>query len=138
METQPWPTPFGAIGQPLPAFNPGSAAAPSEPVPDSFSFAKPMQWTPDRNAGFSGSDPARLYLPLIMDPIYGYQALNVEAQERNGGSLLHWTKRMIRSGSGIRSSGGVVFPSIGELTYLLTLPGHGFYWFLLPPAAPQR
>jgi hypothetical protein len=82
VETQPWPTPIGAIGQPLPAFNPGSAAAPSEPVPDSFSFAKPMQWTPDRNAGFSGSDPARLYLPLIMDPIYGYQAPNVEAQER--------------------------------------------------------
>jgi maltose alpha-D-glucosyltransferase / alpha-amylase len=42
----------------------------------------PMQWTPDRNAGFSVCDPARLYLPLIMDPIYGYQALNVEAQER--------------------------------------------------------
>src|SRR6202011_2937491 len=55
----------------------------------------PMQWTSDRNAGFSGCDPARLYLPLIMDPIYGYQALNIEAQERNGGSLLHWTRRMI-------------------------------------------
>src|SRR5437870_907740 len=55
----------------------------------------PMQWTPDRNAGFSMCDPARLYLPLIMDPIYGYQALNVEAQEKNTGSLLHWTRRMI-------------------------------------------
>ena len=55
----------------------------------------PMQWTPDRNAGFSSCDPARLYLPLIMDPIYGYQALNVEAQERSNGSLLHWTRRMI-------------------------------------------
>ena len=55
----------------------------------------PMQWTPDRNAGFSVADPARLYLPLIMDPIYGYQAINVEAQERNTGSLLHWTRRMI-------------------------------------------
>jgi maltose alpha-D-glucosyltransferase / alpha-amylase len=167
----------------------------------------PMQWTPDRNAGFSACDPARLYLPLIMDPIYGYQALNIEAQERNGGSLLHWTRRMIeirkrhpvfgRGGyeelnssnpsvlafvreyqhpatdaqdpdteetdmilcvnnlsrfpqpveldlrrfkgiSPIECMGGVVFPAIGELSYLLTLPGHGFYWFLLPPVAPAR
>jgi len=170
-----------------------------------------MQWTPDRNAGFSSCDPARLYLPLIMDPIYGYQALNVEAEERNGGSLLHWTKRMIEirkrhpvfgqggyeelnssnpsvlafvreyqhpaaeaSGhdpdpesdqtdmvlcvnnlsrfpqpveldlrrfegiSPVECMGGVVFPSIGELSYLLTLPGHGFYWFQLPPADPSR
>ena len=42
----------------------------------------PMQWTPDRNAGFSRADPQRLYLPPIMDPIYGYQAVNVEAQQR--------------------------------------------------------
>ena len=42
----------------------------------------PMQWTGDRNAGFSRADPARLYAPLIMDPVYGYQAINVEAQER--------------------------------------------------------
>jgi hypothetical protein len=55
----------------------------------------PMQWTPDRNGGFSSSDPQRLYLPPIMDPIYGYQALNVEAQQRNPASLLHWTRRMI-------------------------------------------
>ena len=40
----------------------------------------PMQWSPDRNAGFSRADPQRLYLPPIMDPIYGYQAVNVEAQ----------------------------------------------------------
>jgi maltose alpha-D-glucosyltransferase/alpha-amylase len=160
----------------------------------------PMQWTSDRNAGFSGCDPARLYLPLIMDPIYGYQALNVEAQERNGASLLHWTRRMIeirkrhpvfgrgayeelnssnpsvlafvreyqpahapdpeaeetdtilcvnnlsrfpqpveldlrrfRGITPVECMGGVVFPPIGELTYLLTLPGHGFYWFQLPP-----
>ena len=39
-----------------------------------------MQWTPDRNAGFSTCDPGRLYLPAIMDPVYGYQAVNVEAQ----------------------------------------------------------
>jgi len=161
----------------------------------------PMQWTPDRNAGFSNCDPARLYLPLIMDPIYGYQAINVESQQKNAGSLLNWTKRMIeirkrhpvfglgsyeelassnpsvlafvreydpnghgRSGIGLDGSdrilcvnnlsrfpqpveldlrrfkgvtpiecmGGVRFPPIGELSYLLTLPGHGFYWFQLP------
>ena len=50
---------------------------------------------PDRNAGFSDCDPGRLYLPVIMDPIYGYQAINVEAQQKNAGSLLHWTRRMI-------------------------------------------
>ena len=157
----------------------------------------PMQWTPDRNAGFSRCDPARLYLPLIMDPMYGYQAINVEAQENNNGSLLFWTKRMIEirkrhpvfglgkheelSSSNpsvlafvrehpspansqeaadrilcvnnlsrfpqpveldlrrfkgitpIECMGGVRFPPIGDLTYLLTLPGHGFYWFQLPP-----
>ncbi|HEY7431135.1 MAG TPA: maltose alpha-D-glucosyltransferase [Streptosporangiaceae bacterium] len=158
----------------------------------------PMQWTPDRNAGFSTCDPQRLYLPLNMDPIYGYQALNIEAQQRNGGSLLHWTKRMIeirkrhpvfgigayeeltssnpsvlafvreyespptpngwdpgdrilcvnnlsrfpqpveldlRRFKGItpvECMGGVTFPPIGDLPYLLTLPGHGFYWFQLP------
>jgi maltose alpha-D-glucosyltransferase / alpha-amylase len=160
----------------------------------------PMQWTPDRNAGFSGCDPARLYLPLIMDPNYGYQALNVEAQQNNSGSLLHWTKRMIEirkrhpvfglgrfeelnssnpsvlafvrelsePGAGtegadqilcvnnlsrfpqpveldlrrfkgvtpVECMGGVPFPPIGEFSYLLTLPGHGFYWFQLPPLPP--
>jgi maltose alpha-D-glucosyltransferase / alpha-amylase len=160
----------------------------------------PMQWTPDRNAGFSGCDPARLYLPLIMDPIYGYQALNVEAQQNNSGSLLHWTKRMIEirkrhpvfglgrfeelsssnpsvlafvrelsePGAGtdgadqilcvnnlsrfpqpveldlrrfkgvtpVECMGGVPFPPIGEFSYLLTLPGYGFYWFQLPPLPP--
>jgi len=164
----------------------------------------PMQWTPDRNAGFSTCDPQRLYLPLNMDPIYGYQALNVEAQQRNSGSLLHWTKRMIeirkrhpvfglggfeelnssnpsvlafvreyiepveldgvdlsdhilcvnnlsrfpqpveldlRRFKGItpvECTGGVIFPPIGDLPYLLTLPGHGFYWFQLPGLRPQK
>ncbi len=164
----------------------------------------PMQWTPDRNAGFSTCDPQRLYLPLNMDPIYGYQALNVEAQQRNSGSLLHWTKRMIeirkrhpvfglgafeelnssnpsvlafvREYTGpvelegvdlsdhilcvnnlsrfpqpveldlrrfkgitpVECMGGVIFPPIGDLPYLLTLPGHGFYWFQLPGLRPQQ
>src|SRR5438034_410267 len=48
----------------------------------------PMQWSSDRNAGFSRADPARLYAPPIMDPVYGYQAINVEAQERYPFSLL--------------------------------------------------
>jgi maltose alpha-D-glucosyltransferase / alpha-amylase len=171
----------------------------------------PMQWTPDRNGGFSSSDPQRLYLPPVMDPIYGYQSLNVEAQQRHPQSLLHWTRRMIEIrkrhpvfGLGayeeltssnpsvlafvrehdaaatlaaqhdgelgaaveldatdrilcvnnlsrfpqpveldlrrfmgvtpVECMGGVTFPPIGELPYLLTLPGHGFYWFQLPSA----
>jgi maltose alpha-D-glucosyltransferase/alpha-amylase len=55
----------------------------------------PMQWTSDRNAGFSRCDPARLYFPVIMDPIYGYQVVNVEAQQSDQSSLLHWTRNMI-------------------------------------------
>ena len=55
----------------------------------------PMQWTPDRNAGFSRADAAALYSPVIQDPVYGYQAVNVEAQERIPGSLLHFTRRII-------------------------------------------
>ncbi|MFC6077287.1 maltose alpha-D-glucosyltransferase [Microbispora bryophytorum] len=157
----------------------------------------PMQWTPDRNAGFSSCDPGRLYLPVIMDPIYGYQAINVEAQQKSSSSLLHFTKRMIEirkrhpvfglgeftelnssnpsvlafvrelgddrvlcvnnlsrfpqpveldlrrfeGSTPVECMGGVPFPPIGELPYLLTLPGHGFYWFTLPVTHrpdPQR
>jgi maltose alpha-D-glucosyltransferase/alpha-amylase len=57
----------------------------------------PMQWTPDRNAGFSTADFQELYLPPIMDPVYGYQAVNVERQRRNPGSFLQWLRRMIAS-----------------------------------------
>jgi maltose alpha-D-glucosyltransferase/alpha-amylase len=145
----------------------------------------PMQWSPDRNAGFSTCDPQRLYLPVIMDPVYGYQSLNVEAESRGTNSFLHWTRRMIETrkrhpcfGQGTFTEigsanasilayvrefgddlvlcvnnlsrfaqpveldlrrfegcmpmellGGVHFPRIGELPYLLTLAGHGFYWF---------
>jgi maltose alpha-D-glucosyltransferase/alpha-amylase len=56
----------------------------------------PMQWTGDRNGGFSRADPPRLYSPVIMDAIYGYQAVNVEAQESDAASLLHWMRNMIR------------------------------------------
>ncbi len=55
----------------------------------------PMQWSGDRNAGFSRADWARLYSPVIMDPVYGYTAVNVEAQTRVPTSLLNWMKRMI-------------------------------------------
>jgi len=147
----------------------------------------PMHWTIDRNAGFSQADYARLYLPVLQDPVYGYQAINVEAQTRNGASLLWWTKRMIEvrkqhpvfglgSFTELGSSnpsvlafvrefgddvvlcvsnlsrfaqpveldlrrldgttprellGGVDFPPIGQLPYLLTIAGHGSYWFQL-------
>jgi len=55
----------------------------------------PMQWSADRNAGFSRADFAQLYFPVIMDPVYGYQSVNVEAQQRYNSSLLHWMQQMI-------------------------------------------
>jgi maltose alpha-D-glucosyltransferase/alpha-amylase len=57
----------------------------------------PMQWTPDRNGGFSTADFAQLYLPSLMDPVYGYSSINVESQLRNPGSLLHWVQRMVHA-----------------------------------------
>jgi maltose alpha-D-glucosyltransferase / alpha-amylase len=71
----------------------------------------PMQWTPDRNGGFSRCDPARLYLPTIMDPVYGYEAVNVEAQSRSLGSLLSSTKRLIavRKASRVFGRGSLSF-----------------------------
>jgi maltose alpha-D-glucosyltransferase/alpha-amylase len=55
----------------------------------------PMQWNADRNAGFSTATPARLYSPVIMDPLWGYQAVNVEAQQGDPSSLLNWMRNMI-------------------------------------------
>ena len=55
----------------------------------------PMQWTIDRNGGFSRADPASLVLPPIMDPLYGYQSVNVEAQARDPHSLLNWNRRLL-------------------------------------------
>jgi maltose alpha-D-glucosyltransferase/alpha-amylase len=72
----------------------------------------PMQWTPDRNGGFSRADPAALFLPPIMDPVYGYSAVNVEAQSRSLSSLLSWTKRLI----GVRKSTKVF--GRGTLTFI--------------------
>ena len=151
----------------------------------------PMQWSLDRNGGFSRADPARLVLPPIMDAIYGYQSVNVEAQASNPHSLLNWTRRMLAVRQRHRAFGrgrlrllspgnrkilaflrefeaeggeetilcvsnlsrtaqaveldlaqfagrtpvdvlsGSVFPPIGRVSYLLTLPHHAFYWFSL-------
>ncbi len=55
----------------------------------------PMQWSSDKNAGFSGTNPQQLYLPVIIDPEYHHEAINVETQQANGSSLLWWMKRMI-------------------------------------------
>jgi maltose alpha-D-glucosyltransferase/alpha-amylase len=79
---------------------------------DRNSVRTPMQWTPDRNGGFSRCDPAQLYLPCIMDPVYGYDAVNVEAQTRSLSSLLNWMKRLI----GVRKSTKVF--GRGTLTFI--------------------
>jgi maltose alpha-D-glucosyltransferase/alpha-amylase len=72
----------------------------------------PMQWTPDRNGGFSRADPQRLFLPPIMDPIYGYEAVNVEAQLRDPYSLLNWMRRVLAVRKGSKAFGR------GTLTFL--------------------
>ena len=65
----------------------------------------PMQWSPDRNGGFSRANPQNLYLPAIQDPIYGFEAVNVEAQQKSPGSLLNWMKRIIAVRQGRRAFG---------------------------------
>ncbi len=62
---------------------------------DRDSVRTPMQWTPDRNGGFSRADFAQLYLPPLMDPVYGFAAVNVEAEQRNSSSFLHWMRRIL-------------------------------------------
>jgi maltose alpha-D-glucosyltransferase/alpha-amylase len=74
----------------------------------------PMQWSSDRNAGFSRADPQQLYLPVILDPVYGYQAINVEGESRDPSSLLNWTRRMIA----VRKE----HPAFGRGTTLLLYP----------------
>jgi maltose alpha-D-glucosyltransferase / alpha-amylase len=56
----------------------------------------PMQWSPDRNAGFSRAEPQRLYLPPVTDSVYGFQSINTEAQQKSPFSLLNWMKRLIQ------------------------------------------
>jgi maltose alpha-D-glucosyltransferase/alpha-amylase len=87
----------------------------------------PMQWSPDRNAGFSRSDPQRLYLPPIMDPIYGHQAVNVEAQQRDPFSLLNWMKRIlaVRKTSHAFGRGKLTFLRPGNRKILAYLREYG-------------
>ena len=77
----------------------------------------PMQWTMDRNAGFSNCDPALLYLPVVADAVYGYQTVNVESQREAPHSLLHWMKRMIA----VRKR----FPAFGRGTITFLRPVNG-------------
>jgi maltose alpha-D-glucosyltransferase/alpha-amylase len=76
----------------------------------------PMQWTSDRNGGFSRADPQRLYLPPIQDPVYGYEAVNVEAQGRETSSLLNWTRRLLA----VRSSSA----AFGRGRFTMLHPGN--------------
>jgi maltose alpha-D-glucosyltransferase/alpha-amylase len=87
----------------------------------------PMQWSPDRNAGFSHADPQRLYLTPIMDPIYGYQAVNVESQLRDPSSLLHWMRRMlaVRRTSQAFGRGSLTFLKPGNRKVLAYLREYG-------------
>ncbi|HWH85042.1 MAG TPA: maltose alpha-D-glucosyltransferase, partial [Burkholderiaceae bacterium] len=96
-------------------------------VGDRNGVRTPMQWSPDRNAGFSRADPQRLYLPPIMDAMYGYEALNVEAQSRDQSSLLNWTKRMlaVRQTSHAFGRGQRRFLSPGNRKVLAYLREHG-------------
>jgi maltose alpha-D-glucosyltransferase / alpha-amylase len=87
----------------------------------------PMQWSPDRNAGFSRADPQRLYLPPIMDAVYGYEAVNVESQQRDPSSLLHWMKRMlaVRKTSRAFGRGKLTFLKAGNRKILAYLREYG-------------
>ena len=62
---------------------------------DRDSSRTPMQWTPDRNAGFSGADPGKLYLPVVSSLVFHFNAINVEAQMAHSSSLLHWLRGML-------------------------------------------
>src|SRR5712675_514904 len=88
----------------------------------------PMQWNADRNAGFSTATPARLYSPVIMDPVWGYEAINVEAEQSDTSSLLHWMRNMIalRKLFGVFGRGTIEFLNPANrkvLAYLLSYDG---------------
>ena len=87
----------------------------------------PMQWGPDRNAGFSSVDPQRLYLPPIMDPLYGFQSVNVEAQTREPTSLLNWMRRMLAARKSYKAfgRGTLAFLRPGNRKILAYLREHG-------------
>jgi maltose alpha-D-glucosyltransferase/alpha-amylase len=94
---------------------------------DRHGVRTPMQWSADRNAGFSRAEPDRLYSPLITDPVYGYQAVNVEAQLRTGSSLLAWMRRLIaaRKRSKVFGRGGLRFLSPANTRVLAHVREHG-------------
>jgi len=96
-------------------------------VGDRNGVRTPMQWSPDRNAGFSRADPQRLYLQPIMDAMYGYEAINVEAQMRDNSSLLHWTRRMlaVRKTSSAFGRGRKTFLKPGNRKILAYLSEYG-------------
>jgi maltose alpha-D-glucosyltransferase/alpha-amylase len=87
----------------------------------------PMQWSSDRNGGFSRADPGRLFLPANMDPVYGYEAINVEAQERSPFSLLNWMKRMIalRKQHVVFGRGSIEFIATSNRKVLTYVRKHG-------------
>jgi maltose alpha-D-glucosyltransferase/alpha-amylase len=94
---------------------------------DRDSVRTPMQWSPDRNGGFSRADFAALYLPPLMDPVYGFQAVNVEAQMRDQSSFLHWMRRMlqVRRQYPLFGTGGFEFLSVENpavLAFVRTSP----------------
>jgi maltose alpha-D-glucosyltransferase/alpha-amylase len=86
----------------------------------------PMQWNGDRNAGFSRADPQALYLPLVIDPIYHYQSINVESQRRGPSSLLNWMRRLIaiRKRYPVFGRGGIEFLHPSNLAVLAYLRCH--------------
>ncbi len=86
----------------------------------------PMQWSADRNAGFSRANPQRLYLPVIIDPEYHYESVNVEAQQSNPHSLLSWMKRLIamRKHYRVFGRGGIEFVQTDNRKVLVFLRRH--------------
>ncbi|MEX2627892.1 MAG: putative maltokinase, partial [Ilumatobacteraceae bacterium] len=91
----------------------------------------PMQWSADRNAGFSASNPQRLFLPVVIDPEYHYETVNVEWQLQNPRSLLWWMKRILalrKRHTGVFGRGGIEFVETGNqkvLAYVRTPPDDG-------------
>jgi len=97
---------------------------------DRDSVRTPMQWSPDRNGGFSQADFAQLYLPPLMDPVFGYQAVNVEAQQRNPSSFLHWIRSMLQ----IRRQ----FPVFGTGTFdLVSCANPSVFAYVRSPVAER-
>lgn len=99
---------------------------------DRDSVRTPMQWSADRNAGFSKGDFAKLYLPLIMDPVYGFGAVNVESQMRNSSSFLQWVRQMlwIRRSEGVFGFGEFELLEIDSdacFAFLRCIPGEDRY-----------